>query len=156
MPDTQIHPLWTKILTITASVCAAVAVSIGGYVINNFAEHLEILRGFSSGMAVSLAENSTQIEYISEQISRLMADTKARPDPFTGTDGRILRGIIDSNERRIDDVERGVSAVAALTERIELVEKSQRNYQAAMIPLIQQSNTLQLQRMNKGMGDNGP
>ena len=162
--------LWTRILAIVASSLGAVVIAVGGYVIDSAIQRIDNLAGLAAGLAVSVAENSiktganareiesavTSQEKTRQVISNFMVDASARPDPFTGTEGRELRKLIDAIERRLDSTERGVSSMAALTDRVRLMEKNQREYQASIIPLIQQSNMLQMQRINKGINANGP
>lgn len=117
---------------------------------------LETVEGIVSGLATSVARTLERIDRDSDEsgywkdridrnrdgIAELRTNSMARKDPFTGTEGR-------EHERRIDAVEHSVSSLAALSKRLDLVEQTQREYQAAIIPLIHQSNSLQMQRMQK-------
>jgi len=77
-------------------------------------------------------------------VRELTNNASARPDPFTGTEGRQL-------ERRIDQLERGFDQIERLREQMKEIEQQmdedRRYYRQSVVPLIEQSNLLQMQRI---------
>ena len=49
---------------------------------------------------------------VESRLVDLSVDARARPDPFTGQDGKALRELIDQVERRVDSLERCCDKVA--------------------------------------------
>ena len=142
-------------LTAMAGLAAALTIGVAAYEYQRLANHVARIDGLVSGHSISLARalesqhahaadagrEIARIDRHEKRITELETSTNSRPDPFTGTEGRKL-------ERRIDHLELKAEHITSNSERIGLVEENQRSYQAAMIPLIQQSNSLQLQRNN--------
>ena len=89
-----------------------------------------------------------RIDALTEKMQALATDALARPDPFTGTEGREL-------ERRIDTLEHLREQVKHLAGSVDGLAKDQREarsyYQNNVVPLIQQSNQLQMQQIQQGM-----
>lgn len=147
--------IWGRILAITASTLAAIAVAIAGYVVHDFNAHLErcddeagAIRGVIGGMSVSIAEldarfadHHREAEYWKERIEGLRktfedlrAITLSDNDPFDGSQGRAL-------ERRIDACERGLATINALSGRLDDVSarcsESETYYRSQIVPLIE-------------------
>lgn len=141
------------LLTAVAGLAGALVIGVAAYEYQRLANHVAQIDGIVSGQSISLArtmESSAahasdasreiaRIDRHEKRLTELETSIHSRPDPFTGTEGRTL-------ERRIDQLELKAQHIGSNSERIALVEENQRSYQAAMIPLIQQSNSLQLQR----------
>ena len=122
---------------------------------------LEASEGVVSGLTVSVArslehveQHKKQSEYWigrieknTEELNLLRTKSSARPDPFTGTQGRVL-------ERRIDALERMEDRVQWLTEQIKEVKadlkEQQGYYRRQVLPLLEQSNSLQIQHLQRG------
>lgn len=95
----------------------------------------------------------TRIETNTDRITELTSNANARPDPFTGTQGREL-------ERRIDQLERDLDQVERMRERLEELDdrqiRNEKYYRDSVVPMLNQSNALQMQRIQQGMnGESG-
>lgn len=151
-------------LTSIAGLAATLAIGFGAYEYQRLNSHVERLSGVSSGLSVSLARGLEQIDQHEKragiwidriesntvELQDLATDARARPDAFTGADGAALRELIDSNERRIDRTERGVDSLDDLRQRFDALaddfRETQGYYRRQVLPLIEQSNSLQMQR----------
>jgi len=99
---------------------ATVAVTLLGFTAHQLVDRIVELEQQLHALQVAVAENTVHrmqhdndarywkdvIDSNRLRIGELATDSRARPDPFTGADGRKLRELIDANERRLDTVER--------------------------------------------------
>lgn len=85
---------------------------------------------------------------IEQRLRELSTNALSRPDPFTGTQGDIL-------ERRIDKLERLAEVVKFMRKRIDdmaaELRESQLYYRRQIVPMLEQSNTLQQQQIMQSM-----
>lgn len=123
------------------------------------------LEGLVSGLMQSVARTLQHVELHTEEknhwiarieensklLHSLAKDSAARPDPFTGTEGRQL-------ERRIDALEQIAELVKWLKSQVEEMRKDMREtegyYRRQVLPLIEQSNSLQMQSQQHGIKSN--
>jgi hypothetical protein len=107
----------------------------------------------------TLAEHANNNDYASKglaqklekadaRLQKLATNANARPDPFTGTEGRAL-------ERRIDRLELTGEKVTMFMTQVAQLQKDfsevQGFYRRQVLPLIEQSNALQQQRIQQNM-----
>lgn len=122
----------------------------------DIAEHVEKLGGLVSGLLTAMARVNehtdshddeagywkTRIEGNAVSIQDLETGAHASPAPFAGAQGREL-------ERRIDHLERCPTEIEWLRERIkdlsEQMNETENYYRRGVLPLLQQSNSLQQQ-----------
>jgi hypothetical protein len=114
--DTANQVAWRAVSIALATVALGLLTFTG----HQFAERIGQIEQQINASSVAVAENTLHrveherqadywiavIDANRDAIHKLSSDTKARPDPFTGTDGRELRRLIDGNERRLDTVEK--------------------------------------------------
>lgn len=120
--------IWTRILVVTLAALATIASSLVTLAFTDLRDRLDDIEREHAVLDISVAravtslqEHEKQSEFWKRKIednNRLVTDlstsARSRPDPFTGTDGKELRKLIDSNERRLDDTERRVDKIEAL------------------------------------------
>lgn len=134
-----------------------------------FARRLNVVEGLVGGHAISLAgaleyndahekdaaREIARIDRCESRLADLSTNASVRPDPWTGTHGRKSRDLISANERRIDQLEKLPDRVEWLKTKVDELgadfSESRRYYQDTVIPMIQQSNQLQMQRIQQGM-----
>jgi len=99
-------------------------ISLTTFVLHNAFDRLDAMEAAVTGNTVAVAENSlhrleheTQsqfwiavIEQLREKVHELNTNSQARPDPFTGSDGRELRNQIAELRKIIGQIERRVDA----------------------------------------------
>lgn len=120
------------------------------------ARRIATVEGVVSGHSVSLARalkhnedhqedarrEIARIDRCEARLSELATDSTARPDPFTGSQGREI-------ERRIDVLEQGLVKMNAMKERVAELKKTSDDerayYRSSIVPMIQQIQ-IQLQK----------
>ena len=125
-----------------------------------FARRIDIIEGIVSGLTTSVtkaiehnrnheivaAREISRIDRLEKRISDLATKTNTHKDPCTGTMCREM-------ERRIDAVERGAETISVIKDRIKELSADWREtegyYRRQVLPLIEQSNSLQIQRNQK-------
>ena len=134
--DVDEIPTWIRSAVWALGIGLGIVATGGGafarFVVANFDQRLDRIeqfdsatRGIVDGLVVHCAENAKHVEQHEQQsaywkqriesnssaIGDLRTDARSRPDPFTGSDGRKLRELIDANERRLDDVEKALTRI---------------------------------------------
>jgi len=129
MPEAGGNNVWTRLLTVVASGLATISLAGSGFLLDSALERLQSLEQTQRRLEVSIArynnhvqEHEKQSEYWIQRIEsntnrlgRLATDSAARPDPFTGTQGREL-------ERRLDFVERIVDQIELLKKDVQILQ----------------------------------
>lgn len=127
MAEQTASGLWARILAIVASTLAAIAAGAGALVIGPALERIDTNTGLGSGMAVSLAIQSTQLARHKEEDEYWWGrvdENSAKIDSQGNGGAAHLRNLIDANERRIDAAEHGLVMANALESRVSALEGS--------------------------------
>mgnify|MGYP001547381064 CR=1 FL=1 len=155
MPNGPETPKWYLALAWVVGLSVPAAIGWVRTDVNDIESELRQLR-------VDVAENSAhrvehdrnaeewkqRIRLNESGLRELTNNASARPDPFTGTEGRQL-------ERRIDILERLPAQLKRLRSDIDRLHKMNSEdrtyYRQNVVPLIEQSNLLQIQRIQEQM-----
>lgn len=99
-----------------------------------------------AGNSEHIKDHIDRVRKAESRLHALSSNANSRPDPFTGTEGRQLERRIDRLEMTSEKVNLFIGQVGQIKKEFAEVEGF---YRRSVLPLIEQSNSLQQQRIQQ-------